>query len=49
MKQELELDFQTRLLNKEREWGKRLADKEKTTLHLREETKILKQSNDDMR
>lgn len=49
MKQDLELDFQTRLLNKEREWGKKLADKEKSIAHMREENKLLHQSNNDMK
>jgi ABC-type Fe3+-citrate transport system substrate-binding protein len=34
MKQDLELDFQAKLLNKEREWSKKLADKEKNISHL---------------
>ena len=34
MKQDLELDFQDKLLNKEIEWSKELADKEKSISRL---------------
>ena len=49
MKQDLELDFQAKLLNKEREWSKKLADKEKNISHLRDDNKMLQQSNEDMK
>ena len=49
MKQDLELDFQAKLLNKEREWSKKLADKEKNISHLRDDKKMLQQSNEEMR
>ncbi|KAJ8316918.1 hypothetical protein KUTeg_004822 [Tegillarca granosa] len=49
LKQELELDFQAKLLNKEREWSKKLADREKTISSLEDNLKFHKQSNEDMR
>ena len=49
MKQELELDFQAKLLNKEREWSRKLGDREKQMSELTESNKAYKTANDDMR
>ena len=49
MKQELELDFNARILNKEREWSKKLADREKKIAYLTEQQLLLRSSNEDMK
>lgn len=56
MKQEQELEFQTRLLQKEKDWSKKLAEKErritdqeKRIMLLDDQARNLKQSNEDMR
>uniref|UniRef100_A0A0L8GL16 Transforming acidic coiled-coil-containing protein C-terminal domain-containing protein n=1 Tax=Octopus bimaculoides TaxID=37653 RepID=A0A0L8GL16_OCTBM len=56
MKQEQELEFQTRLLQKEKDWSKKLAEKErritdheKRIMLLDDQCRNLKQSNEDMR
>ncbi|XP_060596656.1 transforming acidic coiled-coil-containing protein 2-like isoform X3 [Ruditapes philippinarum] len=49
MKQELELDFNARILNKEREWSKKLADREKKISYLTEQQLLLRSSNEDMK
>lgn len=56
MKQEQELEFQTRLLQKEKDWSKKLAererritDQEKRIMLLDDQARNLKQSNEDMR
>ena len=49
MKQELELDYNARILNKEREWSKKLADRDKKISHLEEQSLILRSANEDMR
>ncbi|GAB1603935.1 hypothetical protein Ahia01_000674800 [Argonauta hians] len=56
MKQEQEVEFQTRLLQKEKDWSKKLAEKErritdheKRIMLLDDQCRNLKQSNEDMR
>ncbi|KAL3864662.1 hypothetical protein ACJMK2_006326 [Sinanodonta woodiana] len=49
LKQDLELDFQARLLNKEREWSRKLADRDKKTANLEEQVAVLRSANEDMR
>lgn len=49
MKQELELDYNARILNKEREWSKKLADRDKKISHLEEQALLLRSANEDMR
>ena len=49
MKQESELDYNARILNKEREWSKKLADRDKKISHLEEQTLLLRSANEDMR
>jgi len=49
MKQELELNFQTSLLNKERDWSLLLGDRDKKLSTLEEQNKKLKRTNEDMR
>ncbi|KAK3592475.1 hypothetical protein CHS0354_008284 [Potamilus streckersoni] len=49
LKQDLELDFQARLLNKEREWSRKLADRDKKMANLEEQVSVLRSANEDMR
>lgn len=49
IKQELELDFQARLLNKEREWSQKLGARDKVITELQEQNKLYKATNEDMR
>ena len=49
MKQDSELDYNARILNKEREWSKKLADRDKKITHLEEQSLILRSTNEDMR
>ncbi|XP_069140133.1 transforming acidic coiled-coil-containing protein 3-like isoform X2 [Argopecten irradians] len=49
LKQDLDLEFQAKLLNKEREWSRKLADREKNLSHFEEQCKSYKQANQDMR
>ncbi|XP_050395405.2 transforming acidic coiled-coil-containing protein 2 isoform X3 [Patella vulgata] len=49
MKQELELSFQSELLNKEKEWSKKLADRDKKLAHMEEKHRKAQQTNEDMR
>ncbi|KAL4231194.1 Transforming acidic coiled-coil-containing protein 2 [Mactra antiquata] len=49
MKQELDLEFNARILNKEREWSKKLADREKKISYLDEQILLLRSSNEDMK
>lgn len=49
IKQELELDFQARLLNKEREWSQKLGARDKVITELQEQNKLYKSTNEDMR
>ncbi|XP_033756788.1 transforming acidic coiled-coil-containing protein 2-like isoform X2 [Pecten maximus] len=49
LKQDLDLEFQAKLLNKEREWSRKLADREKNLSRLEDQCKSLKQANHDMR
>ncbi|XP_060068136.1 transforming acidic coiled-coil-containing protein 3-like isoform X2 [Ylistrum balloti] len=49
LKQDLDLEFQAKLLNKEREWSRKLADREKNLSRLEDQCKNLKQANHDMR
>ncbi|XP_053407888.1 transforming acidic coiled-coil-containing protein 2-like isoform X2 [Mercenaria mercenaria] len=49
MKQDLELDFNARILNKEREWSKKLADRDKKITYLDEQLLLLRSSNEDMK
>lgn len=49
MKQELELNYQTSLLNKERDWSLLLADRDKKISSLSDNCKKLKATNEDMR
>lgn len=49
IKQELELDFQARLLNKEREWSQKLGARDKVITELNEQNRLYKLTNEDMR
>lgn len=49
IKQELELDFQARLLNKEREWSQKLGARDKVITELNEQNRLYKSTNEDMR
>ncbi|KAK0050915.1 transforming acidic coiled-coil-containing protein 1, partial [Biomphalaria pfeifferi] len=49
MKQELELNFQASLLNKEREWSLMLGERDKKILSLEDANAKLKHTNDEMR
>lgn len=49
MKQDLELEFQAKLLNKEREFSKKLGDHDKKLSQIDEQNKTLKHSNQEMR
>jgi len=49
MKQELELNFQTSMLNKERDWSLLLGDRDKKLAALDDQNKKLKRTNEDMR
>ncbi|XP_052771622.1 transforming acidic coiled-coil-containing protein 1-like isoform X2 [Mya arenaria] len=49
MRQDLELEFNTRLLNKEREWSKKLADRDKKIAYLDEQVLLLRSANEDMK
>ncbi|XP_061184273.1 transforming acidic coiled-coil-containing protein 2-like isoform X2 [Saccostrea echinata] len=49
IKQDLELDFQARLLNKEREWSQKLGARDKVITELQEQNKLYKATNEDMR
>ncbi|KAH3708570.1 hypothetical protein DPMN_068024 [Dreissena polymorpha] len=49
MKQELELEYNTKVLNKEREWGKKLADRDKKIAYLDEQVLLLRSANEDMK
>ncbi|RUS71959.1 hypothetical protein EGW08_020272 [Elysia chlorotica] len=49
LKQELELGFQTTLLNKEREWSALLGERDKRLEQAHEANRKLKQTNEDMR
>ncbi|XP_022340344.2 uncharacterized protein LOC111134993 isoform X4 [Crassostrea virginica] len=49
IKQDLELDFQARLLNKEREWSQKLGARDKVITELNEQNRLYKSTNEDMR
>ncbi|XP_067658075.1 transforming acidic coiled-coil-containing protein 3-like [Haliotis asinina] len=49
MKQDLELNFQAQLLQKEKEWSKKLADREKKMGYVEETNRGLKQTNEEMK
>ncbi|XP_041369918.1 transforming acidic coiled-coil-containing protein 3-like [Gigantopelta aegis] len=47
--QDLELEFHAQLLSKEKEWSKKLADRDKRISNLDEQTRHARQTNEDMR
>ncbi|XP_071090115.1 transforming acidic coiled-coil-containing protein 3-like isoform X2 [Haliotis cracherodii] len=49
MKQDLELSFQAQLLQKEKEWSKKLGDREKKMGYVEENNRGLKQTNEEMK
>lgn len=49
MRQNLELDYNARILNKEKEWSKKLADRDKKIAYLDEQVLLLRSANEDMK
>ena len=49
MRQDLVLDNNAKLLSKEKEWSKKLADRDKKIAYLDEQTLLLRSANEDMK